>query len=245
MIRPRLVILGTGFGAFSLIKATRNLPAAITVVSPRNHFLFTPLLASTTVGTLEFRSVIESVRLAGRGDFLLAEATSLDMASRTLHCKGGLDGHEFDLPFDLLVISVGAITHTFNIPGVPEYALFLKQVSDARLIRQRIFECLERASLPGVMEVERKRLLRFVIVGGGPTGVEFAAELHDLAFAEIRRAYPHLVDEVKITLVDSGKLLLSSYDKALSEYTLKHFQRQAIEVLTQTRVMRVEAPRWQ
>ncbi len=240
-LRPKLVILGTGFGAFSIVKASARLNADITVISPRNHFLFTPLLASTTVGSLEFRSVIESVRLVDRGVFHLARAEKLDMAQRRVHCRGELDGHEFSVEFDWLIIAVGASTHTFGVPGAAEHSLFLKQISDARDIRQRILACLERASLPDISEAERKRLLHFVVVGGGPTGVEFSAELHDLWSRELRQAYPRIAGDVRITLLEAGKELLSSYDATLSEYTLKHFARQAIEVRTETPVIRVEA----
>lgn len=239
--RPKLVILGTGFGAFSIVKASAKLNADITVISPRNHFLFTPLLASTTVGTLEFRSVIESVRLVDRGAFHLARAEKLDRTERKVHCRGELDGHEFSVAFDWLIIAVGATTHTFGVPGVAEHGLFLKQINDARAIRQRILACLERASLPDLSEAERKRLLHFVVVGGGPTGVEFAAELHDLWSRELRRAYPGIAGEVRITLLEAGKQLLSSYDATLSEYTRKHFARQAIDVRTETPVIRVQA----
>ncbi len=250
--RPRLVILGTGFGAFSLLQAAKNHLADIAVVSPRNHFLFTPLLASTTVGSLEFRSVIESVRMATQGRFFLAEAMKLDTVNRRLLCRAAnlenfdLDSltpaeSEFEIEYDGLVIAVGAANHTFGIPGVAKHALFLKQVRDARRIRQRIFACLERAALPGISQAERDRLLHFVIVGGGPTGVEFAAELHDLWQSELKRAYPTLVASMRITLVDAGKQLLSSYDASLSAYTERHFRRQSIEVRQQATVVAVDA----
>jgi NADH:ubiquinone reductase (non-electrogenic) len=239
--RPKIVILGTGFGAFSLIQASAKSNADVTVISPRNHFLFTPLLASTTVGTLEFRSVIESVRLVEKGAFHLARAETVDMDNRCVSCRGELDGYSFSVPFDWLIVAVGAATQTFGVPGVAEHALFLKQINDARTIRQRILECLERASLPGLPDAERKRLLHFVVVGGGPTGVEFAAELHDLWSRELRKAYAKIAGEVRITLLEAGKQLLNSYDGTLSEYTRKRFARQAIDVRTETPVVRVEA----
>jgi NADH:ubiquinone reductase (non-electrogenic) len=237
----RVVILGSGFGAFRLLRGMRRLAVDVAVISPRNHFVFTPLLASTTVGTLEFRSVIESIRSARpAGTFHLAEAVTLDAPARILHCRGTLDGREFALPFESLVIAVGAVPHTFGIPGVREHALFLRQIRDARAIRQRVLECFERAALPGVSEADRRRLLRFVVVGGGPTGVEFAAEMHDFLKSDLRRAYPSLFPEARITLLEAGKELLSAYDATLSDYTLRHFRRQDIEVRTGTPVIRVE-----
>ncbi len=246
-MKTRIVVLGTGFGAFRFLKEAGRIPAEITVVSPRNHFVFTPLLAGTTVGTLEFRSVIESIRTACPGTaFHLAVAESLDPETKTLRCRGAFEppgAEPFDSHYDTLIIAVGAVPHDFGIPGVREHSLFLKDVRDARAIRQKILECFERAALPKAGEEERKRLLHFVVVGGGPTGVEFAAEMHDLLHAELRRAYPELFPEVRITLLEAGKQILSAYDGTLSAYTLRHFRRQEIEVRMETAVVRVEERR--
>ncbi|MBI5471931.1 MAG: FAD-dependent oxidoreductase [Ignavibacteriae bacterium] len=111
---PQLVVLGTGFGAFNLVK---YLKAAydITVISPRNHFLFTPLLPSTTVGTIEFRSIIEPIRYARKNiRFYHAFAKDLLIAERKVVCTGAADGHEFYVEYDVLVIAVGAENNTFD-----------------------------------------------------------------------------------------------------------------------------------
>lgn len=249
----RLLILGTGFGAYSLLRSAHGnqnrIADEIVVISPRNHFVFTPLLASTTVGSLEFRSIIEPVRLRAPGRFLLADVKGIDFEQGKIFCRATIEqagNHpDFDLSFepenDGVVIAVGAQTQTFGIPGVAEHAHFLKQIQDARRIRQRILACLEAASLPHIAPTERQRLLHFVVVGGGPTGVEFAAEMHDFAVAELRRAYPEHAQEVRITLVEAGKHLLSAYDATLSAYTERHFRRQSITVLKETAVIRVEA----
>ncbi|MEP0822266.1 MAG: FAD-dependent oxidoreductase, partial [Ignavibacterium sp.] len=137
--KPKLVILGTGFGAFSVIKRINTRVFDVTVVSPRNHFLFTPLLPSTTVGTIELRSIIEPVRVVRpEVRYFHAEGVSLNHSKREIRCRGVLDGRTFPLPYDYLVIAVGASSATFNVPGVREHALFLKELSDARAIRHRI-----------------------------------------------------------------------------------------------------------
>lgn len=133
--RQNLVILGTGWGSYSVLKnlkkrkRLRNL-FNIIVISPRNHFLFTPLLASTTVGTLEFRSIIEPVRNTGFRDehhFHLADAVGLDVESKVLKCASVLEpSMAYDVPYDKLVIGVGAVSNDFNVPGVKEHAFFLK-----------------------------------------------------------------------------------------------------------------------
>src|SRR5512135_2969018 len=135
--RPSLVILGSGFGAFNIVRNLKD-DYDITVISPRNHFLFTPLLPSTTVGTIEFRSIIEPVRTAKENaSFYYAHCTRIDTEKNIIHCKNALDGNECSLPLDLLIIGVGAVSNTFGIKGVDQYAMPLKELADARAIRQR------------------------------------------------------------------------------------------------------------
>ena len=133
--RQNLVILGTGWGSYSLfrnIKKKRHLRDQynVIVISPRNHFLFTPLLASTTVGTLEFRSIIEPVRNTGFRDehhFHLSHAVGLDAVGKKVECVSVLDpSRVYHVPYDKLVIGVGAVSNDFNVPGVKEHAFFLK-----------------------------------------------------------------------------------------------------------------------
>jgi NADH:ubiquinone reductase (non-electrogenic) len=147
----------------------------------------------------------------------------------------------FDVSYDTLVVGVGADVQTFGIPGVREHGLFLKEVSDARSIRQRFLTCLDRASQPTVDQDERRHLLQCVIVGGGPTGVELAAELHDFVREDGRKAYPAIWKDVRIVLLEAGRQILSSFDSVLSEYTLRLFRRQNIDVRTESPVTRVEA----
>lgn len=239
--KPKLIVLGTGFAGFSLLKGIDKREYEVTVISPRNHFLFTPLLTSTTVGTIEFRSIIEPVRTIHEHiHYHQAFCTKIDPERRTIECKNALDGETFQLVFDSLVITVGAETATYGIPGVWEHALFLRDLSDARAIRQRINENFERAETPGISEESRRRLLHFVVVGGGPTGVEFAAELHDFFEKDLRKWFPQLVDKVSITLLEATPQLLSKFDATLREYALKVFQRQRIDVRLSTTVARVD-----
>lgn len=167
------------------------------IVSPRSYFVFTPLLASTSVGTLEFRTALEPVRSnRTKADFFQGWADSVDFYNKKITIEEAVDdphlglamtgsrhddtpiqlgGRKFDLPYDKLVIAVGCYSQTFNIPGVRENALFLKDIGDARRIRQRIMACFERAALPTTPEKLKRHFLNFAIVGGGPTGIEFSA----------------------------------------------------------------------
>lgn len=238
----RLVVLGTGFGAVSLLKDLSPNRYAVTVVSPRNHFLFSPLLPSTTVGTIEFLSIAEPIRLAASyASFVQAEAIGLDTTRKIICCKSIFDGKEFPIEYDVLVIAVGAESNTFGIEGVKEHALFLKELSHARAIRQKVLDNFEAASLPSLDKAERKKLLHFVVVGGGPTGVEYAAELADFFDDEVKVHFPHLIQDARITLVEAGKQILSTFDERLSRYATKLFQRRRITFIMNAPVKKVEA----
>lgn len=229
----RLVILGTGFAAYSLVKALRSKDYDVTVISPRNHFLYTPLLPSTTVGTIEFRTIIEPIRQKARKcQFFQGLVTNIDLQNRTVACQSLDQQRHWHVPYDLLVIAVGCITNTFGIPGVKEHALFLKELADARRIRERLVENLEMASLPDISNQERQSLLHCIAVGAGPTGVRFAAELYDLLTEDIPKKYPHLASDIHVTLLEAGKSLLSAYDEKLREYVAQAFHRRGISVRT-------------
>jgi NADH:ubiquinone reductase (non-electrogenic) len=238
-MKKNLVVLGTGFGGFSCLKEVDFNIYDVTVVSPRNHFLFTPLLPSTTVGTIEFRSIIEPIRNIRKAKFVQAICTGIDKNSKRLTCSDSDTGKQFSLDFDYLVISVGEITNTYGIDGVVKYAYFLKEAADARRIRTKVIDCFENASLPGITEDEKKSFMRFVVCGGGPTGVEFAAELHDFVEEDVAKKYPGLDCDIEVILIEAGDKLLNTFDEKLSEYTLKIFKRQKINVKTRSYVTKV------
>jgi len=239
--KSKLVILGSGFAALSIVKSVDLDFYEISIVSPRNHFLFTPLLPSTTVGTIEFRSIIEPIRTS-RDDieYYQANCVSISGADNVVVCET-IQGHKrFDLNYDYLVIAVGAVNNTFGIPGVHEHAMFLKELADARKIRTAIIDNFERASTPGIQESERRRLLHFVVVGGGPTGVEFAAELNDFIREDLVKWYPAFIRDVQITLLEATKQILNSFDSELGRYTMRLFQRESINIKTNSPVKEVK-----
>ena len=139
--RKKLVILGTGWAGYSVFKNINKRLYDVIVVSPRNHFLFTPLLNSTTVGTLEFRSIIEPIRNARFRDdhhFQLSKAIGLRPDEKKLICRADLSGKEYDLEYDKLVIAVGCASNTFGISGVKQHTFFMKEIADARKVRDQI-----------------------------------------------------------------------------------------------------------
>lgn len=238
-MKKRLVILGTGFASMSLIRGLRMDAYDVTIISPRNHFLFTPLLPSTTVGTIEFRSIIEPIRSQKNIRFIQAYARDIDDAAKTVLCDNAVDGKKFEMTYDFLLIAVGAVNNTFGVPGVNDHAFFLKELRDARRIRQRIIDNFEQAATPTLSPEERSRLLHFVVVGGGPTGVEFAAELSDFMQEELAHSYSDLIQRAYITLIEGGKNILNSFDERLSHYATTRFARQNVNLMTRKLVKKV------
>ncbi|KAI9475754.1 MAG: FAD/NAD(P)-binding domain-containing protein [Benjaminiella poitrasii] len=240
----RVVILGSGWAGFRLIRDLDKKNYDVSVVSPRNHFVFTPLLASTSVGTLEFRCITEPVREYSRTtSFYEAYCDKIDVKNQVIHCTSSIDNPErktFSLDYDQLIISVGAYSKTFGIPGVKEYAYFLKEVNDAIKIRKRLIDCFEYASQPGLTDKEKEDRLHFVVVGGGPTGVEFSAELYDFIAGDLSRLYPDLMGKTRMTLFDVAPTILGAFDSHLADYASRKFRRKGIQIKTQRQVEKVE-----
>ncbi|KAK6527378.1 hypothetical protein TWF281_010558 [Arthrobotrys megalospora] len=250
--KERVVILGSGWAGFTLSRNLDPEKYQTIVVSPRSYFVFTPLLASTAVGTLEFRTTLEPVRARNTSVEYIqgwADDVSFDRKTITIEPiaaqvagvphtdRGGPrssgKGEIFDISYDKLVVAVGCYSQTFGTKGVRENARFLKDVGDARKIRRRILECFETASLPTTSEYLKKQLLNFAIVGGGPTGVEFAAELFDLCHEDLSRLYLTLIPYVKISIYDVAPKILPMFDAKLATYALNLFKRDGIEIKTE------------
>jgi len=241
-VKPRVVVIGCGWGGFRFAQDINKNRFDVTLVSPRNHFLFTPLLPSTAVGTLEFRCIQEPVRTITGLSYLQASCDDVDFAAKQLHCTESFKQQPFSLPYDYLVLAPGSETNTFNVPGVIENpsVFFLKQLSEARAIRNRLIEAFERASMPGLPAAEKQRLLTFIVVGGGATNIEFASELHDFLQHDVLRCYSHLSPLVKIVVVEASGHLLGSFKESLVGYVEALFRSRKIDVRLGTTVTAVE-----
>ena len=141
-------------------------------------------------------------------------------------------GDILEVQYDKLVITVGCYSNTFGTKGVKENAFFMKDIGGARAIRKRILECFEIASLPNTHPDLRKQLLHFAIVGGGPTGMEFAAELSDLIRQDLISIYPSVKNDVKITVYDVAERVLSMFDQQLVDFAMRTYAREGIKIKT-------------
>jgi NADH:ubiquinone reductase (non-electrogenic) len=222
--------------------------------------VFTPLLASTACGTIELRSIAEPIRYGrphlsfqrGKAQTIFPDDKIVRVrAERPLggDVPGAVFDHGADLPeppesveldidYDALIIAVGARNNTFNIEGVATHAQFLKELSDARAIRRTIIRNFETASFAATTAEQRASLLSFVVVGGGPTGVEFAAELHDFIEEDLAPQYPNLAGYSSIKIIE-GRSLLGAFEQGLRDYCKQRFSRQNIGVV-QANVAKVE-----
>lgn len=252
--RTKVLLLGSGWGAIPFLKYLSPTVAHtnydITMVSPRNYFLYSPLLPGAATGTVEGRSIVDPVRryICSRGQYYEAECIDIDPVKRVATCQyvkpfrgGDVTGRQFSVPYDVLIVAVGSVNNTFGVPGVEENAFFLKDLEQAKAIRQRINECFEVANLPDTSPAERKRLLTFVVVGGGPTGVEVAAEIHDLVTEDMVNYFPTLMEDVSVKLIHTHDHILSAFDRDIAAYATQTFQRAGIKLVLGCRVKEVQA----
>ncbi|OMO90425.1 FAD-dependent pyridine nucleotide-disulfide oxidoreductase [Corchorus olitorius] len=241
--KPRVVVLGSGWAGCRLMKGLDPSLYDIVCVSPRNHMVFTPLLASTCVGTLEFRSVAEpiariqpSISSAPGSYFFLANCTGVDTESHEVLCEtvtegaDSLDPWKFKISYDKLVIASGAQASTFGIHGVKEHATFLREVHHAQEIRRKLLLNLMLSDVPGISEEEKQRLLHCVVVGGGPTGVEFSGELSDFIRRDVHQRYTHVKDYINVTLIEANEIL-SSFDDRLRRYAIKQLTKSGVRLV--------------
>jgi NADH:quinone reductase (non-electrogenic) len=237
--RPRVVIVGAGFGGLEAAKALRRAPADVIVVDRQNHHCFQPLLYQVATAALSPADVAWPIRHILRTQenvtVLMEDVTGVDTVRKLLRTNIG------DMPYDYLVIASGATHSYFGHDEWAAYAPGLKRIEDATRIRRSILIAFERAELTSDAG-ERKRLLTFVIVGGGATGVEMAGAIAEIArqtlAADFRRIDPR---SARIVLVEAGQRLLPAFPPAQSDYVREALQHAGVDVKTDTSVTGCDA----
>jgi NADH:ubiquinone reductase (H+-translocating) len=226
--RRRIVIIGAGFGGLSAAQRLARVTADIIVIDRRNHHLFQPLLYQVATAALSPADIAAPIRgiLSRQPNtiVILGTVTGIDLASRTV-----LLGDR-RVPYDQLVIGTGARESYFGHDEWSAVTSGLKSIEDATAMRRRILVAFERAE-DSEDEAEQRRLLTFVIIGGGPTGVELAGTLAELAKAALARDFRHIdPTTARIVLVEAGPRLLPSFPPRLSEAAARALQRLGVEV---------------
>jgi NADH dehydrogenase len=239
----RVVIVGGGFaGLYTALGLDQALgyrsDLEITLIDRKNYFLFPPLLPSAAVGTIETRQVTYPYRrIFETTNIRYKKATVTEIDPQLQQISFCLNGEgEHKLPYDYLVLAPGSVPQTFNTPGVQKHALFVRELNDAIRIRSRIIDQFERAA---VLEDEaaKREWLRFVVVGGGPTGIEIATEIQDLIHHVLLKRYPEIDRSwPEVVIIQSGSQILPGWPVKVVRMTLWQLTKLGIRLIVNDRV---------
>jgi len=235
--QPRVAIVGAGFGG---LWAARNLarhPAEVLLIDRHNYHCFLPLLYQVAAAELEPEEIAHPVRSIfwklPNVQFVLAGVKGVDLARRMVETDGPA------IPYDYLILATGSVSHFFGVPGAAEHAFPLKTLEQGVALRTRILCCFERAVLEPHSE-RRRRLLTFAIVGGGPTGVEFAGALVELIRGPLVKDFSRLdLREVRVILLEAADGLLVGLPERLRAYAFARLTRMGVEVRLHTTVSQI------
>src|SRR5438105_8487582 len=239
--RPRVVIAGAGFGGLTCARALKHAPVDVLLVDRNNYHLFTPLLYQVASALLDpgeiARPVRQLIRPLRNADFLQASITGVDFEGRRLLTDRG------PLTYDYLVLATGARTDYFGNPSLAEHTLGLKELDEGLAIRNQILSQFE-ASRWANDASERRRLLTFVVAGGGPTGVEMAGAISELVRLALRQDYRDLdTNEVRVVLIEAAPYVLVQFVPSLRQAALRSLEGKGVEVMLETKVDEVTEDR--
>src|ERR1700719_1073844 len=239
--KPRIVIAGGGFAGLSAAMyldktLARRAEADVTLISHENFILFTPMLHEVAARDLYPGDIVNPLRRILRHvKFIQAEEQAIDLSAWRVRCAGGIEKLEFELEFDHLLLTLGSETNFFDLPGVSEWAVTMKTMSDAALLRNRMVALLEEANLHSDA-AERRRLLTFVTAGGGFAGAETTGAINDFV-REAVRYYPDLNPElIRVVVIHPGKFLLPELGEELGNYAERKLRERKVDVIKGVRV---------
>jgi NADH:ubiquinone reductase (H+-translocating) len=237
---PHVVILGAGFGGLNAALALRHAPCHVTVIDKNNYHLFQPLLYQVATAGLSPGEIAAPIRHILRGasntEVVMAEVMGIDKAAKHVSLAGSQT-----IAYDFLIVATGARHSYFGHDEWASYAPGLKSIADATNIRRQILSSYEEAELEQD-PAKRAALLTIVIVGGGPTGVEMAGSIAELAHKGMTREFQHFRPEkTRVILAEAGERILSAFSDRLSNAAKRELDRLGVEVRTRTRVQAIDA----
>jgi len=233
--QPRIVIIGGGFAGIAAARALRRCAADVVLIDRRNHHIFQPLLYQVATAVLASPEIAAPIRqLAERQknlSVMLAEVTGIDLKSRTVEVDSlGLGLRK--IVFDYLIVASGVQPSYFGHDEFAKHAPSLKSITDAELIRTKILRAYELAEMTN-NAAERERQMTFVLVGGGPTGVELAASIAQMATVTLRSNFRHIEPaDTSIILIEAGKRILAGYSESLSKKAANRLEKLGVKVMT-------------
>jgi len=241
MKRTKIVIAGGGFaGLYAAMYFDKHLArrpdVEVTLISRENFILFTPMLHEVAAGDLSPNDIVNPLRRILRHvNVVEAEVDRIDVSAQTVYGSAGARDSNIEFRFDHLLLTIGSETNFFDMPGVRDWAVTMKTLADATLLRNRVIALLEEASLEK-HEATRKELLTFVIAGGGFAGVETAGAINDFV-RETVKYYPSLrEEEIRVAVIHPNRFLLPELGEELGRYTEKKLSARKVDIIKGTRV---------
>lgn len=225
---PRVVVIGGGFGGINVVKALKNTATEVDLVDKRNYHLFQPLLYQVATGELDATNIAVPIRKIlwkqKNARVALGEVTAIDFDKKLVKFDGG------ELDYDYLVIAIGAQQSYFGHDEFRSFAPGLKSIDDAQEIRRRLFLAFEEAEWEADEEARRK-ILTFVIVGGGPTGVELAGAIKEVASDTLPKEFRNIdKNSSRVILVDGGPRLVGPMPEDLSKRAKEVLEKMGVEI---------------
>lgn len=244
----QILILGGGFAgvyaAYELQRTLRDLDAEISMVNRENSFVFYPLLPEIVSGAIETESILNPIRqVVPKVDLYVGEVQEIDIEHSRVQINHGLYGHRQyprTLFYDHLILALGGVPNTDPVEGLDEFGYDVQRLSNAFSLRNHLIDTLEQADVE-TNPAAKRRLLTYVVIGGGATGVEVAAEIWDL-FVEATQYYRNVeIDDIRVVLVHGGDRLIPDLPEHLGKYAGKELSRRGIDIRFGERVTRVRA----
>lgn len=238
---PHIVIVGAGFGGMEVARKLAKAPVRITLIDRHNYHLFQPLLYQVAIAGLVPSQIAYPLRTIFRKQknltFQMGEITSVDFKSKYVKLEGSI------IAYDYLVLAVGGQTNFFGLDSVEQNGFQLKDIDSAVGIRNHLLRTFERASREADAE-KRRALLTFVIVGGGPTGVETAGALAELISHVMVKDYPEMsLADARVLLLEATEHLIAAYPEELRKATRDLLQKKNVHILTNTKLVGYDGQR--
>jgi len=238
---PHIVIIGAGFGGMQVARGLAHAPIRITLIDRHNYHLFQPLLYQVAIAGLLPSQIAYPLRTIFRKQknltFQMGEVTEVNLESKYIKMDGSV------IAYDYLVLAVGGETNFFGNKSVEQNGFQLKSIQSAIAVRNHLLNTFEEANREADID-KRKALLTYVVVGGGPTGVETSGALAELITHIMTRDYPHMdLSEVRVLLLEAGPNVMASYPDELRKSTMKLLNNKKVEVLTNTKLVEYNGQR--
>jgi NADH dehydrogenase len=238
--RPRVVIIGGGFAGVYTARYLEKLGGdrvEIVLVSPRNHFVFQPMLPEVISGSIGIMDVVSPIRrMLPRTELHVRTVEGIAFDTRKVQTTTGFHPHAHEIPFDHLVLAMGSVTDFRGLRGLPEHAFPFKDLGDALRLRNHVIRVLEEAAVEHGDAALRRGLLTFVVAGGGFSGVEVVAELNDFVRAVARHFRGIDPAELRVVLVHSQDRILPEMDRRLAEFAQRLLRKRGVEIRLDTRL---------